>query len=146
VKKKERAIKINSKTKAIKAAKASSDKKARDILILELKDLTVIADYFVICSGESTTQVKAIAEHIKEILKKDKVMPLRIEGSEYARWILMDYGDAIIHVFEEETRRYYELEKLWLDAPRIPVADENKNTLDREDKRAISERRDKAVS
>ena len=116
------------------------------MLVLELKALTVIADYFVICSGESTTQVKTIAEHIREILKKDGASPLRIEGLAYARWILMDYGDLLIHVFEEETRRYYELEKLWLDAPRIPFADENKDTLDREDKRAISKRRDRALS
>ncbi len=123
----------------------SLDKKAKDVLVLELKALTVIADYFVICSGESTTQVKTIAEHIKEILKEDGASPLRVEGFAYARWILMDYGDLLVHVFEEDTRRYYELEKLWLDAPRIPFADENKDTLDREDKRAISKRRDRAL-
>ena len=114
-------------------------------MVLELKGLTVIADYFVICSGESTTQVKTIAEHIRENLMKDGITPSRIEGFQYARWILIDYGDAIIHVFEEETRQYYELEKLWLDAPRIPLADEDKNNMDREDERAISERRDRAV-
>ena len=111
-----------------------------------MKDLTVIADYFVICSGESTTQVKTIAEHIRENLIEDGVAPLRIEGFQYARWILIDYGDAIIHVFEEETRQYYELEKLWLDAPRIPISNEDKDNMDREDERAISERRDSAVS
>ncbi len=112
-------------------------------MVLELKDLTVIADYFVICSGESTTQVKAVAEHIRENLIKDGVTPARIEGFQYARWILIDYGDTIIHVFEEETRQYYDLEKLWLDAPRIPFAD--KDNMGRENKRAISERRDRAV-
>ncbi|HXW68681.1 MAG TPA: ribosome silencing factor [Dissulfurispiraceae bacterium] len=111
-----------------------------------MKDLTVIADYFVICSGESTTQVKTIAEHIRENLLENGIAPLRIEGFQYARWVLIDYGDAIIHVFEEETRQYYELEKLWLDAPRITLSDEDKDNMDREDERAISERRDSAVS
>jgi ribosome-associated protein len=112
-------------------------------MVLELKGLTVIADYFVICSGGSTTQVKTIAEHIRETLKKDDVMPSRIEGFQYARWALMDYGDVIVHILEEETRQYYELEKLWLDAPRIPFAVEEENTPDREDKIAISKRRDR---
>src|SRR5208283_1551319 len=134
---------IDSRTKAIKAAQASLDKKAGDVMVLEMKDLTVIADYFVICSGESTTQVKTIAEHIKENLLKDGTTPSRIEGFQYARWILIDYGDVIIHVFEKETRQYYELEKLWLDAPRIPLAD--KDNMDRKDERAISEGRDRAV-
>jgi ribosome-associated protein len=115
-------------------------------MVLELKGLTVIADYFVVCSGESTTQVRTIAEHIREILKKDRVMASRLEGLEYARWILMDYGDVIVHVFEEETRHYYELEKLWLDAPRIPLADEGKDNMAREDKRALSKRGDRALS
>ncbi|MGO9106253.1 MAG: ribosome silencing factor [Dissulfurispiraceae bacterium] len=137
---------MDSKTKAIKAAQTSLDKKAKDVMVLELKDLTVIADYFVICSGESTTQVKTIAEHIRENLIKVAIAPSRIEGFQYARWILLDYGDVIIHVFEEETREYYELEKLWLDAPRIPLADENKDNMGREDERALSERRDRAVS
>ncbi len=84
-----------------------------------MKDLVIYTDYFVICSGESTTQVKAIAEHIEEGFLKRAIKPLSIEGLSYAHWVLMDYGDIIVHVFEEETRAYYELEKLWLDAPRI---------------------------
>jgi len=75
----------------------------------------------VICSGESTTQVKAIAEHIEVEFLKDSIKPLSVEGFSYAHWILMDYGDVIVHVFQDETRDYYELEKLWIDAPRIPV-------------------------
>ena len=114
-------------------------------MVLELEGLTFIADYFVICSGESTTQVKTIAEHIGEILKQNRVTPSRTEGSGYGHWILMDYGDVIVHVFEDETRQYYELEKLWLDAPRLRFADEGKDTLDREDKSSISKRRDRAL-
>lgn len=113
---------IESKAKAIEAAKASFDKKAKDIVILELHGLTVIADYFVICSGESTTQVRAIVDHIEEKLKKHGMRPGKIEGLSNARWVLLDYGDVIVHVFESETRDYYELEKFWLDAPRIPLA------------------------
>lgn len=99
-------------------------KKAKDTAILELKGLTIIADYFVICSGESTTQVKAIAEYVESEFLKKSVRPLSIEGLRYAHWVLIDYGDVIVHVFEDETRAYYELEKLWLDAPRISLPDE----------------------
>ena len=90
-------------------------------MILDLQGLTSITDYFVICSGESTTQVKAIEEQIEEKFKESKVKPLGIEGLTYNHWVLMDYGDVIIHIFEEETRAFYELEKLWIDAKRIPV-------------------------
>jgi len=96
-------------------------KKATDVLVLELKALSIIADYFVICSGESTTQVKAIAEAVKEGFVKKHSHPIGMEGLAHSRWVLIDYGDVIIHVFEEETREYYQLEKLWLDAPRISV-------------------------
>lgn len=94
-------------------------KKAKDTVILELKGLTIIADYFIICSGESTTQVKAITEHIEAEFRKKSMKPLSVEGLSYAHWALVDYGDVVVHVFEEETRDYYELEKLWLDAPRV---------------------------
>ncbi len=93
-------------------------------MLLEIKGLTSIADYFVICSGESATQIKAIAEHIKETLKKIGLKPRGVEGLGFARWVLMDYGDFIIHIFDEETRAYYELEKFWIDAPRLIITDE----------------------
>jgi ribosome-associated protein len=86
----------------------------------------VISDYFVICSGESTTQVKAIADNVEGKLKDHGFKPLGIEGLSFARWVLMDYGDVIVHIFEEDTRAYYELEKFWLDAPRILVETETK--------------------
>lgn len=112
---------LESKEKAVKAALIANDKKAHDTLILELKGLTIIADYFVICSGESTTQVRAIAEHIESEFKKHAIRPVSIEGLGYAHWVLMDYSDVIVHIFTQETREYYELEKLWLDAPRIAI-------------------------
>ncbi|NWF99070.1 MAG: ribosome silencing factor [Nitrospirae bacterium] len=103
------------------AAKAASGKKAKDIQILDLQSLTTITDYFLICSGDSITQVKAIQEQIEEKLKESGIRPQGIEGLRYAHWVLMDYGDVIIHIFEEETRSFYELEKLWIDAKKIPL-------------------------
>ena len=84
-----------------------------------MRSLSTIADYFVICSGESTTQVKAIEEQIEETFKKDEIRPIGIEGLRNSQWILMDYGDVIVHIFEEATRAFYELEKLWIDAEKI---------------------------
>ncbi|MGE5239514.1 MAG: ribosome silencing factor [Chloroflexota bacterium] len=132
------AIPIDSKQKAIEAHQASLDKKAVDPVILELKGLTIIADYFVICSGESTTQVRAIVEHIEEKFREKGLKPLRIEGLGFSHWVLMDYGDVVVHVFEAETRAYYELEKLWLDAPRLVISDETQAGLGRQDKRAFT--------
>lgn len=74
-----------------------------------------------ICAGESTTQVKAITELIEERFNNAGIKPLGIEGLSYSHWVLMDYGDVIIHIFEEETRAFYELEKLWIDAKRIQM-------------------------
>lgn len=86
-----------------------------------MEGLTTIADYFVICAGESTTQVKAITELIEERFRNAGIKPIGIEGLNYNHWVLMDYGDVIIHIFEEETRAFYELEKLWIDAKRIQM-------------------------
>ena len=77
-----------------------------------------------ICSGESSIQVKTIAEIIEEKFSKIKVFPIGREGIRSARWVLLDYGDIVIHVFHKESRAYYELEKFWLDAPRIPIKEE----------------------
>jgi ribosome-associated protein len=104
-------------------AKAALDKKAKDLIILDLKGLTIIADYFIICSGESITHVKAIAEGVEERSAKAGIKPLGIEGLNYSHWVLMDYSDVILHIFEEETRVFYELEKLWMDARRISLGE-----------------------
>ena len=74
-----------------------------------------------ICSGESTPQVRAIREQIEATLKDEDVRPLGVEGVTHSHWVLMDYGDVIVHIFEEATRAFYELEKLWIDAKRIPL-------------------------
>ncbi len=121
---------------ALKAAKAALQKKAQDLVILELIGLTVIADYFVICSGESTTQVKAIADFVERELLLLGIKPIGKEGVNYGHWALLDYGDVIIHVFEEETREYYSLEKLWMDAKTIEFH-EDQSDMGRKDKRAV---------
>jgi len=121
---------------ALKAAKAASRKKALDLLVLDLTGLTVIADYFVICSGDSTTHVKAIAEAVEAEFAGKSAKLLGIEGLSYGHWALLDYGDVIIHVFEKETREYYNLEKLWMDAKIIPT-DEDKTDMGGKDKRAV---------
>ncbi|HHN64966.1 MAG TPA: ribosome silencing factor [Nitrospirae bacterium] len=100
---------------------AALQKKAKDAEVLRLTGLTIMTDYFVICSGESTTQVRTIVDYIEESLRKSGIKPTSIEGYTNSRWVLMDYGDVIVHVFEEETRQYYEIEKLWIDAPRIDI-------------------------
>lgn len=110
---------LESRDLALKAADAALKKKAVDLIILELTGLTIIADYFVICSGENITQIKAIAEYIEQEFSSKGIKPLGIEGLDYSHWVLLDYGDVIIHIFEKETRAYYSLEKLWMDAKSI---------------------------
>ena len=101
-------------------AEAADTKKAFDILILDIRRLTYIADYFVICSGSNTTQVSAISDWIVQTLAKTGVHPSHIEGQTESSWVLMDYGDVVVHIFDEQTRAYYALEKLWGDAARVP--------------------------
>ena len=127
---------LKSRELALKAANAALEKKALDVLVLELAGITIIADYFVICSGESTTQVKAIADSVAHEFAEKGIKPLGIEGLNYCHWALLDYGDVIIHIFEKETREYYSLEKLWMDAKTIEI-DKNKTDLDRENKRKV---------
>ena len=106
---------------ALRAAEAADAKKAIDIKILDLRGLTSISDYFIICSGTSTTHVGAIADGIERTLKADGHLPSHVEGTVESTWVLMDYGDLVVHVFEEQTRAFYALERLWGDAPREAV-------------------------
>lgn len=100
---------------------AAEDRHAEDLVILKLAELCSFCDYFVICHGLSSVQVRAIADGIGDSLRKHrpKVFPLHVEGHEEASWILMDYGDVIVHVFDEPTRDFYRLERLWAAAPRV---------------------------
>jgi ribosome-associated protein len=127
---------LKSKELALKAATSALEKKAVDLLVLEVVGLTVIADYFLICSGENTTQVKAIAEFIEQEFSKKGIRPLGVEGLDYSHWVLIDYGDLIVHIFERETREYYGLDKLWMDAKTIEFH-EDKSNMGGKDKRII---------
>jgi len=98
-------------------------KKAKNIVVLNIKELSSFTDYMLICSGATDRQVKAVSDAIQEYLKKEGIRPLGIEGASSAEWILLDYDDVVISVFQEETRSFYGLENLW-DAPRMEI-DEN---------------------
>ncbi|MCK4987001.1 MAG: ribosome silencing factor [Desulfobacterales bacterium] len=99
--------------------KAASEKKAQNLVVLDVADLTSIADVFIICSGRSNRQVNAIADAIVVNLKKHKIKPLSVEGTKVGHWVLLDYGHVIIHVFYEPVREFFDLEGLWVDAKRI---------------------------
>jgi ribosome-associated protein len=99
--------------------KAALGKKAKHLVVLDVHELSSVADAFIICSGRSNRQVKAIAEHIQVELKKHKIKPLSTEGMSDGHWVLMDYGHIIIHIFYEPVRSFYDLESLWVDAARI---------------------------
>ena len=105
------------------AVTAAEEKKAIDLVVLKLVELTTFADYFMICSGNSSRQVQAIADEIEDQLKQHKVRPLNIEGYNNAEWVLMDYGSVIIHVFSEKARQFYDLERLWRDAEKVEVGE-----------------------
>jgi len=99
--------------------KASQAKQGENLVVLDLRGISSFTDYFVIMNGNSARQNLALNENIEKELKKEKIMPLSIEGKELAEWILMDYGSFIIHVFSERAREYYSLEKLWGDAQKF---------------------------
>jgi ribosome-associated protein len=99
--------------------KAALGKKAQALVVLDVRGLTSIADAFIICSGRSNRQVSAVADHIERYLRNEGIRPLSVEGRKEGHWVLMDYGHVIIHVFYAETRSFYDLEGLWVDAKRL---------------------------
>ena len=115
---------MDSKELAEKIANLSLEKKAEDVIIMNLQPLTSMTDYFVICSGSTNTQVKAIADHIIETFKKDKNRPTHVEGLSNQEWVLLDFIDVVVHVFQPHKREFYGLERLWGDAEIIEVKDE----------------------
>ena len=112
-------IKKNLPNDVTASLKACQAKKGEDMVILDLKDISSFTDYFVIMHGNSKRQNVAICENVERELKGKNIRPASIEGRENAEWILMDYGNFIIHIFSKEAREYYSLEKLWGDAPRL---------------------------
>jgi len=107
--------------------KAALGKKAMDLVVLDVRKLSSIADVFIICTGRSNRQVLAIAEHIQVDLKKHGIKPLSVEGKKEGHWVLLDYGHVIIHVFYEPVRSFYDLEGLWIDAERIETKSMREN-------------------
>lgn len=103
------------------AGTLAREKLAEDVLVLDVAALTTVASYLVIGSGESVRQVKAIAEAIDEALAAEGVRLLHSEGLEHGRWVLLDYGDLVVHVFHREARGFYRIERLWADAPEIDL-------------------------
>ena len=107
-----------------KAVRAALDKKAADVVVLDLRNTSAFTDFFILCSGTSQRQVKAIADSVEETLRAAKVRPAHIEGYDRADWVLMDFFTFIVHVFTPQTRAFYALERLWGDAEKIEVKEE----------------------
>ena len=112
---------ITSKEIALKAAEILSSKKAADLKILEIKELTSICDYFVICSGTSSPHIKALCDETEIKLAEAFDLKCRNEGYNAANWLLMDYGNVVIHIFNKESLEFYGLERLWADAPELEL-------------------------
>ncbi len=107
---------MNSEKLARKVALLSLEKKAENVIMMDMRELTNIADFFVMCSGDSDIQIKAISDHIFDELKKQNIKIWHIEGTSSSNWVLVDMVDVVLHIFKPETREFYGLEKLWGDA------------------------------
>ncbi len=112
---------MNSKEMAKLICQALEEKKAEDIKIINIEEVSVLADYFIIASGTNRNQVQAMSDNVEEVLGKAGVVPKQIEGYQTANWILLDYGDVIVHVFDEENRLFYDLERIWRDGKAVSV-------------------------
>jgi len=112
---------LESNELARRAVEIAEDRKAEDIVMLDIRKVSIIADYFVICTGTSDRHVKAIAKEIDQKLGDAGVNPINVEGLDVGEWVLMDYGAVLIHVFDRETRDYYRLEQLWAGAQPVLV-------------------------
>ncbi len=115
---------LSTRQKTLLAINAALEKKAKNIVILNIKNITSFADYTIVCSGTSDRQVQSIASFIEENMKKAGTLPLGIEGEKGGRWVLMDYADVVVHVFYEPVREFYDIERLWSDAPKMEVAED----------------------
>ena len=112
---------MTSKEMAKMAIEALEDKKAEDIQVIDISEVSVIADYFIIASGNNRNQVQALIDNVEEQLGRTGVSPKQIEGYDAANWVLMDYQDIIVHVFDKENRLFYDIERIWRDGKNIPV-------------------------
>lgn len=116
-----------SKELAKKISALAADKKAQDILMLNMEEITPITDYFIVCSASNTILVQAIADNIEDELAKEGINPSHKEGYAEGKWILLDYDECVVHIFLEEERNFYNLEQLWADAPSEPFVENINN-------------------
>jgi ribosome-associated protein len=107
-----------------RAVRAALDKKAANVVVLDLRNTPAFTDFFVLCSGQNQRQVKAIADSVEDALRAARIRPAHVEGYDRAEWILMDFFSFIVHVFTPHTREFYALERLWGDAERIEISEE----------------------
>jgi len=114
---------LSSRDLASRSADLMLDKKAREVIIMDLRGLTSVTDFFVMGTGESDMQVKAIVDHLNEEIRSEDTKPFHIEGYDKLSWVLIDYIDVVAHVFLPETRDYYHLERLWADAKVSEITD-----------------------
>ncbi len=114
----------DSKERVLLCVNAILERKAGRLVILNVKEISPVADYFIICDGSSDRQVQAIAASVQERMKKSGILPLGVEGQSAGKWVLLDYNDIIIHIFYQPVREFYDLERLWSDVPRMEVPDE----------------------
>ncbi|WP_248621758.1 ribosome silencing factor [Enterococcus cecorum] len=105
------------------AVKAVDDKHAQDIVALDVREISLLADYFVICSGNTDRRINAIVDEVVEQAYKNQMDVKRVEGKEASKWVLIDLGDVIVHVFNQSEREFYQLEKLWSDAPLLDLSE-----------------------
>ncbi|WP_310602707.1 ribosome silencing factor [Anaerosporobacter sp.] len=105
------------------AYKAMDDKKAEDIRIIEIGEVSTIADYFIIANGTNSSQVQALVDGVDEALSREGFEPKRVEGHRSSSWVLMDYGDIVVHVFSKEDRLFYDLERIWRDGKTLSIED-----------------------
>ena len=103
------------------AVEAAQSRKAEDIVVLHIGKVSSFTEYFVVCSGTNTRQTQAIADAIEERLRKEGWRPMGVEGKQVGEWILLDYGDLVVHIFSPSKRKFFDLERLWRNAPQIPV-------------------------
>lgn len=116
------AVELTSRELLENAAKILSGRKAEEITAIDISGVSVLADYFLICSGTNTTQVKTLAEELEDKLSQLGVEPRRTEGAQSSTWIILDYGGVVIHIFHRETRRFYNLERLWADGGSVDLS------------------------
>lgn len=128
--------------RACLAARTAADNKARDIIVLDMRPCTPLFDYFVIATGASRRQIHTLAEEIDDALQAEGDSRMGIEGYEASKWVVQDYGDVVIHVFDPDTRDYYKLEELWSDAPKMDWENEREATVADEEDEVLEDEED----